>query len=236
MNLATRSTQDELMDGPGISAADYAQCLADLEQVNRITFTHRPTLRWLARAMRSIPAATPVSIFDVAYGHGDLLRALHRWGTSNGRALALAGIDLNPRSAPAARAASFATNAAGMQIDYQTGDVFASAPQPRPDFIVSSQFTHHLSDTQAAEFVRWMESNCTRGWYVSDLQRHAISYYGFRWIARLADWHRIVRTDGTISIARSFRLAEWRTLLQRAGVAAEVRWHFPFRLGVGRLK
>ncbi len=233
MNFSTRSTQDELMDGPDTSASDYAQCLADLEQVNRFTLTHRPTLRWLAHAMRGIPVSTPVSIFEVAYGHGDLLRALHEWGTANAYVMTLAGIDLNPRSALAARAAT----PAGMQIDYQTGDVFsAPPPQPCPDFIVSSQFTHHLKDSEAVEFLRWMESNCARGWYVSDLQRHAIPYYGFRWLARIAGWHRIVRYDGTVSIARSFRLAEWRALLQQAGVKAEVRWHVPFRLGVGRLK
>ena len=232
MDLSVRSTLDELMDGPDISAADYAQCLADLEQVNRFTLTHRPTLHWLAQATQRIPSSTLISIFDVAYGHGDLLRALHQWGASNGLALTLAGVDLNPRSALAARAAT----PAEMQIDYLTGDVFAATPRPRPDFIVSSQFTHHLDDVQAVEFVRWMESNCKRGWYVSDLQRHAISYYTFRWLARLAGWHRIVRYDGTVSIARSFRLAEWRALLQRTGVRAQVRWHIPFRLGIGRLK
>lgn len=232
MSLATRSTQDELMDGPDISAADYAKCLADLEQVNRFTFTHHATLRWLGRAMERIPASTPVSIFDVAYGHGDFLRALYRWGASNGRMLTLSGIDLNPRSVLAARAAT----PTQMQIDYQTGNVFAAAPRPRPDFIVSSQFTHHLDNAHVVEFVQWMEANCKRGWYVSDLQRHAISYYTFRWIARLAGWHRIVRHDGTVSIARSFHISEWRDMLQRAGVAAEVRRYVPFRLGVGRLK
>ncbi len=233
-NLATRSTQDELMDSPATSAEDYAQCLIDLEQVNQITQTHRPTLRWLARVMQHLPASTPTSIFDVAYGHGDLLRALHRWGASHGRSLKLSGIDLNPRGAAAARAAT----PASMVIDYQTGDVFAAAPQPHPDFIVSSQFTHHLSDSQIEQFVQWMEANSVRGWYVADLQRHAFSYYTFRWLARVAGWHRIVRIDGTISIARSLRLAEWRALLQRAGLQseAEVRWHLPFRLGVGRTK
>ena len=232
MNLSVRSTQEEVMDGLTTTEADYAQCLIDLEQVNRLTLTHRPTLRWLASAMRLIPKTTAVSIFDVAYGHGDFLRALYRWGVSSGRTLTLAGIDLNPRSAAAACAAT----PAGMQIDYQTGDVFPHSPRPRPDFIVSSQFTHHLDDAQVVEFVRWMEENCTRGWYVSDLQRHAISYYTFPWIARIAGWHRIVREDGTVSIARSFRLAEWRALLRQAGVAAQVKWHIPFRVGVGRLK
>ena len=232
MNLSVRSSQQEVMDGAGTSDADYAQCLVDLAQVNRWTLTHRPTLRWLARAMQAIPEATSVSVFDVAYGHGDFLRALHQWGVSHRRALKLAGIDLNPRSAVAARAAT----KAGLEIDYQTGDVFDASPRPRPDFIVSSQFTHHLDDSQVVEFVRWMEANCTRGWYVSDLQRHAISYYTFPWIARIAGWHRIVREDGALSIARSFRLAEWRALLAQAGVTAEVKRHVPFRLGVGRVK
>lgn len=232
MDLSVRSTEPEVMDGPDISAADYAQCLADLEQVNRFTFTHRSTLRWLAQAMQHIAATTTVSVFDVAYGHGDLLRAIHQWGAASGRSLSLSGIDMNPRSALAARAATPST----MTIDYQTGDVFAARPTPRPDFIVSSQFTHHLDDAQAIAFVRWMEANATRGWYVSDLQRHAISYYGFRWLARLAGWHWIVRHDGTVSIARSFRLAEWRSLLKQVGVNATVQWHLPFRLGVGRLK
>jgi 2-polyprenyl-3-methyl-5-hydroxy-6-metoxy-1,4-benzoquinol methylase len=231
--LLRRSTQEELMDGANTSAADYATCLADLEQVNRLTLTHRPTLRWLAQAMQRIPATKAVSILDVGYGRGDLLRALHGWGAASCRALTLAGIDMNPRSAVAARAATPST----MQIDYRTGNVFSTAPpQPRPDFIISSQFTHHLEDAQVVEFVRWMESNSARGWYVLDLQRHALSYYTFRWLARIAGWHRIVRYDGTVSIARSFRMAEWRSLLQEAGVAADVRWHVPFRLGVGRLK
>ena len=232
MDLSVRSQQEELMDHPATSAADYAQCLVDLEQVNRLTLTHRPTLRWLARAMHSIPTTTPVSIFDVAYGHGDFLRALHQWGVARGRALTLAGIDLNPRSTAAARAAT----STELQIDYFTGDVFGCTPRPRPDFIVSSQFTHHLDDAHVIEFVRWMELNCTRGWYVSDLQRHAISYYAFPWIARIAGWHRIVREDGTVSIARSLRMHEWHGLLRQANVTAEVRWHVPFRLGVGRVK
>ncbi|HVG03410.1 MAG TPA: methyltransferase domain-containing protein [Burkholderiaceae bacterium] len=232
MSLSVRSKQEELMDSPVTSAADYEQCLSDLEKVNRLTLTHRPTLRWLARAMHAIPGTTPVSILDVGYGRGDFLRALHRWGAARCRTLILTGIDLNSRSAAAARAAT----AAEMQIEYCVGDVFDCTPRPRPDFIVSSQFAHHLDDAQVLEFVRWMEANCTRGWYVADLQRHAISHFAFPFIARIAGWHNIVRDDGTVSIARSFHIAEWHEILRQAKVRADVRWHIPFRLGVGRVK
>ena len=84
--------------------------------------------------------------------------------------------------------------------------------------------------------MRWLERHAARGWFIADLQRHWFAYYGFRWLARLAGWHRIVRLDGTVSIARSFRRAEWQALLDRAGVDAGIRWHVPFRLCVSRLK
>ena len=231
-DLSRRSTRDELMDGPEVSRADYERCLADLEKVNRLTLTHRPTLKWLDRAVRGLPLDTPVTILDVACGHGDLLRAIYLWARERGRLVVLQGLDMNPASALAARAVT----PPQMPITYRTGNVFADVPEPRPDFIVSSQFTHHLSDAQVLTFLQWLERYAQRGWYIADLHRHAVPYYGFRILATLAGWHRIVRYDGTVSIARSFRRGEWQALLARAGVQAEIRWHVPFRLCVGRLK
>jgi hypothetical protein len=45
-----------------------------------------------------------------------------------------------------------------------------------------------------------------------------------------------VSSDGTISIARSFRRKEWEALLNRAGLQAEISWHMAFRFCVGRMK
>jgi hypothetical protein len=48
-------------------------------------------------------------------------------------------------------------------------------------------------------------------------------------------WHRIVRLDGTLSIARSYRPAEWPPLLAEAGITERrVFRAFPFRLCVER--
>jgi 2-polyprenyl-3-methyl-5-hydroxy-6-metoxy-1,4-benzoquinol methylase len=232
MSLALRSTQAELLDGDGVDAEEYARCLADLASVNRVTLTHLSTLRWLARAVAGLPPGATVAVLDVAYGDGDLLRAIHRWAVRRGIAVRLAGIDLNPVCAVAAQRATPAT----MAIDYRTGNVFDAEPEPRPDFIVSSQFTHHLADADVVRFLQWMERFAGRGWFIADLHRHVLAYYGFPLLARLFGWHRIVRLDGTTSIARSFRRAEWLALLAQAGIAAQVRWRFPFRLCVGRLK
>jgi hypothetical protein len=49
-------------------------------------------------------------------------------------------------------------------------------------------------------------------------------------------WHRIVRYDGTVSIARSFRKADWETYLAQAGLHAEITWQPLFRYAVSRMK
>ena len=179
-------------------------------------------LAWLGRH-----ATGDFSVLDIACGHGDALRAIRRRfpGAS------LTGIDLNPW---AIRAATQATDpAAG--ISFINGDAFAHTPERKPDFIITSQFTHHLTDEQVVTFLRWLRDNAAKGWFISDLHRHPIAYYGFPILARVAFWHRFVREDGQISIARSFTRTEWQALLRQAGLTDQtvIAWHIPFRLCVG---
>lgn len=232
MNLSRRSTEAEEMDGAAVDAAVHARCLRDLAAVNRVTLAHRPTLGWLDRATRGWPRGAAVSVLDVACGGGDLLRAVARWADRRGLAATLEGIDLDPRAAAVAAAAT----PAGTAIAYRTGDVLAHQPDPAPDFVVSSQFAHHLGDADVVRFLRWLERHAARGWFVADLHRSALAYHGFGLLARAAGWHRIVRRDGMVSVARGFRRADWDRLLAEAGIRAEVRWHPGFRYGVGRLK
>ena len=222
-SLAGRSSQAEAMDEPQVSAGDYRRCLRDLARVNRLTFMHRPMLAWLDRV---VPRDRPVRIFDVAFGQGDLLRAIWQWAKAKGLEVSLEGIDLNPRSAAMARDAT----PPGMNISYLTGDVFTHAG--RADFIVSSQFTHHLDDAQLIRFVRWLEASAATGWFVTDLERSEFAYRAFPALCAFMGVHELVERDGLVSIARSLRRDEWRDLLRRAGVGAQVRRHLPFRLGV----
>lgn len=228
MSLAVRSTEREQMDTDCADFNDYARCLNDLARVNVVTLTHRPTLAWLARETRDLAS---FSLLDVACGFGDLLRRIRRWSTRRGIDARLAGIDLNPWSMRAASAATPHSAA----ISWHTGDVFQHAPCY--DFIVSSQFTHHLADDEIVRFIHWMDAHAIRGWFISDLHRHWLPYHGFGMLAWAAGWHRFVRSDGRISIARSFVPADWRGLTRTAGLVpddVEIRWHIPFRLCVSR--
>ncbi len=224
-DFSRRSTEPEWMETQAVPADDFARCLGDLAIVNRVTLAHRPTLRWLARVAGPMPA---FSLLDVGYGEGDMLRAVARWAVRRGKRVALSGVDLDPSSELAARAKTPPDPA----IAYHTGDVFAFVPGTRPDFVISSLFTHHLPDDKVIAFLRWMQETAARGWFVNDLHRHPIAYHGFRAMAAVAGWHRFVRHDGAVSVARSFRRADWQRYLEQAGVRGTVRWWTPFRLCV----
>ncbi len=232
-SFATRSDETELMDAADVAPADLAACLRDLATVNTVTRARPPTLRWLADATHAMVPGTAFTLLDVGYGEGDMLRAIHRWATRKGLRPRLIGVDLAPGSEAAARAA---TDPA-LGIDYRTGDVFAFDPAERIDFIVSSLVTHHLRDAEVGRFLMWMEDRAVRGWFVNDLRRHWLAFYGFAALARVMGWHRFVRHDGPVSVARSFVADEWERLLATAGIAdATVAAAFPFRLTVARLK
>lgn len=229
---ATRSTDTEWMDTEAVAAGDYAACLADLATVNTVTLARLPTLGFIAQAGRRA-RGRPLRVLDVACGEGDMLRRLYRWGKHTGYPLVLAGLDLSAPGIDAARAAT----PAGLGIEYRVGDVF-TAPLGSVDVVISSLFTHHLSRPDIVRFLRRMEDEAAVGWFVNDLHRHALAYHGFRALSSLAGWHRFVRHDGPVSVARSFQHADWLAMLREAGLEsqARLRWHVPFRWCVSRLK
>src|SRR5690349_16372333 len=141
-SFAERSHETELMDTEIVSLDDYRACLKDLSTVNALTLTHRPIVQWLDHATRNLRDDERVSVLDVGYGYGDLLRKIHDWGRRRRRPVDLIGVDLNPMSEPIARAAT----PPGTVIDYRTGNVFDFQPERPIDFIISSQTTHHMTN------------------------------------------------------------------------------------------
>lgn len=233
-DFSSRVLLPELMDTEPCGPDVFRACLEDLARVNRLTGAYRPTLRFLDRAVRLMPQGRPLRILDVGGGYGDMLRRIDRWAHRRGVALRMVSVDLSPWARQAGEAAARTRQ----PIEWVTTDIFDYRPVEPPDLVLSSLFAHHLDDAQLVRFLRWMEATAILGWFVNDLHRHRLPYHVFRWWSRAAGWHRFVQHDGPVSIGRAFRRADWRALLQRAGIdsRAEVRWRMPFRLCVARLK
>lgn len=249
--LAERAIAEELMDADDLAPETYTRVVHDLAKVNTLTMARRPTLAFLAevrsrRAQSMLsaatgrapsgskvhvrPAAMPLRILDVGYGDGDMLRTIHRWAIKNNLAATLVGIDLNPRS----RAAAIDATPPAMAIDWRIGD-YADLAGEGWDVVISSLVAHHMTHDQLVAFLRFMDREATAGWFVNDLHRHGFAWLGFPLLATLMRWHPIVRHDGQLSIARSYRPGEWPPILAEAGIAgAEVNRVFPFRLCVSK--
>jgi 2-polyprenyl-3-methyl-5-hydroxy-6-metoxy-1,4-benzoquinol methylase len=217
------------MDAPGLDPAVYERVLRDLARVNRWTFTAWPSIAFLNRAIGSVKH---FRLLDIGLGDGDILRAISRWAGRRGIEAELVGVDLNEKSLQVARAAT----PPELAIDYRAGDYLDQAGPF--DFIICSQVAHHMTDEQLTTLLRYMEAEARLGWLVCDLHRHCFAYHAFPLLARLLRVHRITREDGRLSIARSFRLDEWKAALQQAGIAADqirIVRRFSFRLCVERL-
>lgn len=233
LDFATRVLAPEIMDEQTHPYEEFQACLVDLARMNRLTLAYRPTLAFLDRLVPRFPHGRPLEIVDVGCGYGDLLREIDAWATRRGVEVSLTGVDLSPWSR---RAAVHAT-APDRPIRWVTADALQYAPPAGIDVVVSSQFTHHLSDAQVVQFVEWMERTARLAWHVSDLHRHRIPYDLFRTLTSVTKFHPWISHDGCVSIGRAFDRADWCRLVEAAGLdasAVRIEWWVPFRLSVGR--
>ena len=237
IDLSRRNNLPQLMDSADTDFDTFRACLADLSKVNYLTLAYRPTLRffeYLARSGR-LPTDRTVTVVDAGSGYGDMVRKIDRWAVRRGFKLDLTGVDQNPLSA---RAAAEVT-APGRPIRFVTANIFAYQPPSQVDIVISSLMTHQMEDTSIIRFISWMEANAAIGWFVNDLRRNALPYHLFYVTSRVLRFHEFVRNDGPISIACAFEVADWRRLLDSAGIpraAAKISRAFPYRLCVSRLK
>lgn len=230
MDLHRRSTQAELMDDAVTSFEEFHECLGELETINRWTIAYRPTLRWLSRIRKE--ANGPMVVLDIGSGGGDMLRRIWQRFPSG---MELTGVDINPWSKQAAALQT----PHDAPIHYETCDIFSFDAERRAEAIISSLFTHHLSDEQLVKFLRWMEQHATFGWFINDLHRHPLPYHFIRWATRLLSSNRLIRHDAAVSVARAFTRADWVRLLEQAGIPRDqtrIRWALPFRYCVERRK
>lgn len=231
--LQQRVMRDEEMDALDLSDARYVRVLNHLSRVNLVTLAHRPTLSFVNKVMDFTAGdSSPLRLLDVGFGQGDMLRAIAGLAARRGRAVELVGVDLNPRSETAAREATDP----GLPIRWITGDYHDLASE-RWDMIVSSLVAHHMSDDERHSFLRFMESEARHGWLVNDLHRQRLPFTGYPVLASLLLVDPIVRRDGQLSIARSFRVDEWQAMLAEVGICdATIRRWFPWRLCVERIR
>jgi SAM-dependent methyltransferase len=233
IDFSRRAKLTELMDGP-CSRDELRACLRDLAKVNRWFLGYRPMLSWLD-SLDLRRSKSPIHIVDVGCGFGDGLRRIERWASQSGISIKLTGLDLNPDAVSIAQEATQPQSC----IQWIATNVFSYRAPEHIDIVMSSLFTHHLSNEEIVQFLQWMEEHTRIGWFINDLSRSAIPYQLFKAFSKLAKLHPFVQHDGPASFARSFVEEDWRGLCATAGLSDNeitIEGFTPARLCIGRRK
>ncbi len=222
-----RSHRLEHIDTGNYTAAEYEDCISELQFVNRWMGDAHSLKATLLREIES-ESLTSFSILDIGAGSGELLRVAATWARQTNRRLRAVGLELNESMAESMLQESERFD----EISSVRGDAlklpFADAEF---DYVMCSLFTHHLLDEQVVDVLREMSRVARRRIFVIDLHRHPVAYFFYTTLGKLVLHSRLVRHDGALSILRGFKSDELLELAKRAGLRdISVERHFPYRL------
>lgn len=218
-----RYAGSELIDEPGIPFSDWEVCLHELNTVNTYLGGHAITVDGVKQLVNK---PRPVTILEIGCGGGDNLKAIDRWaGKSSGRFRYL-GVDINKACTEFA-----AKNCATLDAEFICSDYkLVKFGTQKPDIIFNSLFSHHFSNDQLEQMLRWMSNNSTLGFFINDLQRHPVAHYSIMALTKMFSRSYLVKNDGPISVLRGFHRNEWEQLLQKAGIKRySIEWRWAFR-------
>jgi 2-polyprenyl-3-methyl-5-hydroxy-6-metoxy-1,4-benzoquinol methylase len=223
-NLRKRITGvDEIMDDFALPANELDPVLKGLGDLNAWFGGHKA----LIKALQQFPVAANNHISDWGCGGGDALQAIADWAKKQGLPLQLTGVDAAPAAIGYARRAT----ATYSNIDYlQTEVMNPDLRTNQFDIVLSSLFSHHFEDDAWVALVQKMLDCSKRGIIITDLHRHWLLYYSLKFIFKFVIPNPMMAHDGPLSVKRSFKHKELKSLLERAGVKRyHIQWKWAFR-------
>lgn len=220
------SREPELMDDPGIAAADHLAALGALARINAISGTAARLAAGIRSLLPRTAGSRPLLVVDLACGGGDVTVALARRLARSGVPARVVGLDASPRALERARALATGDGS----VAFEVRDLLAEGC-PECDVAVSSLFLHHLADDDARALLAGMARAARLGLVVSDLVRSRLGLGLALAGTRLLSSSRVARVDGPLSVRAARTPGEYRALAAAAGLGtARVRRVWPERV------
>jgi len=218
----------ELLDlPPGTYARDELEgALEDLTLVNGYLGNRRAVLKHLA-AMNAETAAEGFTVLDVATGSADIPVAIAKWAKQAGIRVGITAVDLDPVTIGFARQRC----ASHPEITLAVADGFVLPfANQRFDYVLCSKTAHHFTDEAVLQLIKEFSRVARRGYIVVDLRRSWIAYVLIYLLTRLFTRNRLTRSDGPLSVLRSYTRSELAALASRSGTSTFTVSREPFWL------
>lgn len=201
-----RSCELERLDIGDYTADEYARWQSEMRVIHRMFGEVRALRRSLKREIQA-GESRQISILDVGAGSGNIIKEVRKW--TRGRKAVLVGAEMNSFAVETIRNNSIhAVRCDALKLPFSRSSF---------DYVICSLFVHHLNDESVVEFLTEMRRVARKRVYVVDLHRSPVAYYFYRVVARIL-FQRLTREDGALSILRSFKPDELRSLAERAGL------------------
>ncbi|MGE5844599.1 MAG: methyltransferase domain-containing protein [Syntrophaceae bacterium] len=215
--LPERWSLRELQDlSPDSYARDELEgALKNLTLVNDHLGNRRAILKHLA-AMNAETAAEGFTVLDVATGSADIPVAIAKWAKQAGIRVGITAVDLDPVSIGIARQRC----ESHPEITLAVADGFALPfANQRFDYVLCSKTAHHFTDDAVLEMIKEFSRVARRGYIIVDLRRSWIAYFLIYLLTRLFTRNRLTRSDGPLSVLRSYTRGELAALASRSGTS-----------------
>jgi 2-polyprenyl-3-methyl-5-hydroxy-6-metoxy-1,4-benzoquinol methylase len=226
-DLGARSREPEVMDSLDLEESSHKTALRGLARINSLSFTAKRI--W--KVIRSLTAGKEAAlrVLDVACGGGDVALSLKRRAIREGVKLHVEGCDLHPG---AIEYATQRAREAGLDIGFFEHDATTRAIPAGFDLVCSSLFLHHLSNREAAAFLRRLDAS-GKTIFVQDLLRSRLGYLMALAATKAVTRSPVVHVDGPRSVRAAFSLGEIRELVRGAGLeGAKIERCWPQRFSI----
>jgi 2-polyprenyl-3-methyl-5-hydroxy-6-metoxy-1,4-benzoquinol methylase len=223
MNLTQRSYQKELLDYGDIPFEDIKKNMQELNFINTWLGGHSITIKGLQKLVAD---KNEITVCELGCGGGDNLVAIQKWCNKKNISIKCIGIDIKEECIAFAKQNKLLKNC----TDWIISDYCKVKFEKKPDIIFSSLFCHHFTEEELMKQLQWMKANCTRGFFINDLQRNRIAYFSILILTRLFSNSYLVKNDAPLSVARGLIKKEWKKVFLDAGINNfDIQWKWAFR-------
>jgi 2-polyprenyl-3-methyl-5-hydroxy-6-metoxy-1,4-benzoquinol methylase len=187
--------------------------LRDLTLVNNYLGNGRAVVKHLA-ALAAETAEEGFTVLDVATGSADIPIAIAKWARQAGIRVRITAVDLDP----------LPINIASKKTEHYPEITLAVADgfdlpfaKESFDYVLCSKTVHHFADEKALRMIKEFSRVARRGYIIVDLRRSWVAYFLIYLLTRLFSGNRLTRSDGPLSVLKSFTPGELAALASRSG-------------------